>query len=296
MMSKSNALLIGVLFTAAVFPVLAAPAGLLDDRVVNEHLDRLSADQLGDLLNDPAAAQAFLRSVAEFVAVEKEAAERGVFEDKAVQQTLAQARRDVLVAALKARVVQESTAPEDAVAELARDYYAAYRERFRLPRRIRISHISIFSDLCEPEKAEATLRDAKARIEAGEPFAAVAREVSEAPNAQSGGLIGKWFIETSDAKRSPFLAAAFALEKVGDMTEPLPYGRGIHLLRLVADDPSRIPSFESLRAGLESRLRETYERQQVARFVTNLAPAADTPPDPAQLERLEDLVREKLSR
>ena len=81
---------------------------------------------------------------------------------------------------------------------------------------------------------------ALARVQAGEPFEAVARELSEDGNRQRGGEIG-----LRPVSRLPDLfAQAIRALKVGEVTEaPLRSGAGFHLLKLLqreSADPGRV--------------------------------------------------------
>jgi peptidyl-prolyl cis-trans isomerase SurA len=89
-----------------------------------------------------------------------------------------------------------------------------------------------------PERAdEATVAARRARIEAalarvraGEPFEAVAREVSEDSNRERGGVIG-----LLPASRLPdvFVAATRGLRPGGVTAEPLRTGAGFHVLKVL---------------------------------------------------------------
>lgn len=139
---------------------------------------------------------------------------------------------------------------------------AAYeREREEAPKEEerRSRHILLETgDDRSPEEAEQRLQELAARIESGEPFADVAREVSEdAGSAAQGGDLGFAGRGVFDPA---FEEALFALEQPGDVSEPVATEFGYHLIQLEEIRTNPFPEFETMRAELEQRLR----REQAA--------------------------------
>lgn len=135
--------------------------------------------------------------------------------------------------------------------EALRDRYAEQLESFRTPEQRRARHILI---TLEPGADDAAEADAKARIEAvrarltaGEAFAAVAQEVSQDPGSapQGGdlGLFGKGVMDPA------FEGATFALD-LGQLSEPVRSAFGYHLIEVTEIQPESIKPFEEVRDQL----------------------------------------------
>ncbi len=84
----------------------------------------------------------------------------------------------------------------------------------------------------------ARARRALERARAGEDFAALAREFSDSPERNNGGLLG-----LRNAQRFPDLFVnAVSTLPVGAITEPLRSGAGFHILKLVEKKQAGMPS------------------------------------------------------
>ena len=110
-------------------------------------------------------------------------------------------------------------------------FYAEHRDaRFTTPERVRARHIVIAAtrgaDAESVAAAEARAAAARARIEAGEAFDAVARDVSEGPTASTGGDLG-WF--TRSEMVPEFAEVAFSLE-TGVMSDVVRSSYGFHVI------------------------------------------------------------------
>lgn len=130
---------------------------------------------------------------------------------------------------------------------------------------------------------------AKARIDAGEDFAALAAELSSDNTASNGGNLG-WF--AAGMMVEPFEVAVMALEP-GQVSDPVQTQFGWHLIALLETRPTAIPALDDLRAELTA----TVQQAAVESLLADLEAAADiTRPeegafDPAlvsSIELLED--------
>ena len=93
---------------------------------------------------------------------------------------------------------------------------------------------------------------AKARIDAGEDFAEVAREVSTGPSGPNGGDLG-WFGE--GAMVPAFEEAVMALEP-GEVTEPFQTQFGWHVATLKETRVQAKPTLDQVRRELTAELQE----------------------------------------
>lgn len=157
---------------------------------------------------------------------------------------------------------QESERDEAAVAAYLADHGAEvqklYQERiaeYDVPEQAHARHILVAlpagaSDAEVQEKRQLAL-EIRGRLESGEDFATVAREVSEDPgSAANGGDLG-WFRRGQMVPA--FDAAAFSLE-IGALSEPVQSDFGFHLIRVEGRKQARLQTLEDVQGDLAFEL------------------------------------------
>jgi peptidyl-prolyl cis-trans isomerase D len=142
-------------------------------------------------------------------------------------------------------------AEADVSEEALRAWYEENRARYTVPGRRRARHILIAGD---DAAAEARARQALERAQAGEDFAALARELSDdAVSKVSGGDLG-------EAQREdfvgPFAGAVWSMQP-GEIRGPVKTEFGWHVIRLDSIAPEISRSFEDVRAELEPEFRRS---------------------------------------
>ncbi len=138
----------------------------------------------------------------------------------------------------------------------AREIYLTERKRFELPAQVKASHILFDTRKHSSDEAKALAVAARARIAAGGDFNAVARELSEDPSAgQNAGRLD-WFVATE--MDPAFAAAAFALAKDGDVSEPVQSRFGWHLIRLDGKKPAGQRSFDEVKGTIIEEMKQRY--------------------------------------
>lgn len=142
----------------------------------------------------------------------------------------------------------------------AEQYFRTHEGEFALPERLRLHHILVSSG--------ADARRVAQRLDAGEDFAAVAREVSLDPSAPAGGDQGEIALED--------LPPAFAQQverlQPGEVGEPIQASDGWHLFRLDERLPARHRVFAEVSGEVTDRLRR---QRGDALLAKRLADAAD---------------------
>ncbi|MBB5721366.1 peptidyl-prolyl cis-trans isomerase C [Loktanella ponticola] len=113
------------------------------------------------------------------------------------------------------------------------------------------------------EEAEA----AKARIDEGEEFADVAKEVSTGPSAPNGGNLG-WF--GAGQMVTPFEDAVMNME-VGAVSDPVETQFGFHVIKLLESRVKEAPELEEVRSELMAEVQEAAIQARLA----ELTEAAD---------------------
>jgi parvulin-like peptidyl-prolyl isomerase len=174
----------------------------------------------------------------------------------------------------------------------ARKLYDEYPGEFDVEERRRVSHILIRvpADADQAAKAKALQLAEKllARMNSGEDFAALAAAHSEdAQTASQGGDRGfspRGIIVNENT--DPFGNAAFALAKVGDVSEIVESPDGLHIIKLTGLEPARRQSFDEVK----QRLIDDFRYREIGRFWEDfgakLHAAAKLEWSPAETERL----------
>jgi peptidyl-prolyl cis-trans isomerase D len=142
--------------------------------------------------------------------------------------------------------------------------YAASSQRYSHPEQRRASHILFRvepgADVVAKAKARARAGTAIDRLERGEGFAALARELSEDKlSAERGGDLG-WFARGQMV--GPFENAAFetAVDKVAPITET---DFGYHVIQVTGTRPAGTSPFEEVRSQVEQQLRSRLAEERV---------------------------------
>lgn len=115
------------------------------------------------------------------------------------------------------------------------------------------------------DSAFALVASLRQRVEAGEDFAALAREYSADPgSAARGGSLGRF---GRGQMVAPFEEAAFNLQNVGDLSEPVESQFGVHLIQLTAvpERPTLEEAYESLKRQAQRLPRTALKRQRIGR-------------------------------
>ena len=137
----------------------------------------------------------------------------------------------------------------------AREYYEDHPLEYRIPSRITLREILIAAptDAATGTVASTALeqraRDTLARVAAGESFAAVAAEVSDAPSKANGGLIGP----LSDEDLAPVVLALLEGLAPGDVSESIRTALGYQMFQLESATPASRRPFEEVRDDIANR-------------------------------------------
>jgi peptidyl-prolyl cis-trans isomerase D len=138
-----------------------------------------------------------------------------------------------------------------------RQLYESEIDRFTQPERRDVRHILITvdpnADAAAAEASKARIMAIRKRIESGEDFAKVAKEVSQDPgSAAQGGDLG--FIEKG-LMDPAFDQAAFAL-KQGQLSEPVRTRFGYHLIQVTKIEPAKVKPFAAVKDQLLAQAKK----------------------------------------
>lgn len=137
-------------------------------------------------------------------------------------------------------------------------YYEANTGDFTRQEQVRARHILLYAgEKRSEEEARAELEELRRRIEAGEDFAALAREYSEDPRSRDRGGDEGYF--TRNSKSPAFEEAAFAAapgELVGPVRNELVTGVGYHLIEVLDHREGGARPFEEMRSQIQFLLAQ----------------------------------------
>lgn len=201
------------------------------------------------------------------VVLAKHAEARGLDDDPLVRERIARARRDVLVRALAEQVEAAVAypAPETLERLAWEQYQRGGDEAFTKPARRRVAHILIGPNNHRLRGTDETLAsimaEVRTRLDAGEPFAALAEAYSDDPGSwRRGGELAQP-VQRDGKTVEAFENAVFALEEVGAVSEPVRTTFGLHLIKLLEIiEPEPIPFAdvrEALIANEKAKLRSS---------------------------------------
>lgn len=100
-----------------------------------------------------------------------------------------------------------------------------------------------------------------ARLDKGEDFAKLAKELSTGPSGRSGGDLGFF---SKDRMVAPFSAAAFALEVGAFTKKPVKTRFGWHVIKVENKRSGKPPPYEEARVTLRKNLQETINSSYAA--------------------------------
>jgi peptidyl-prolyl cis-trans isomerase SurA len=147
-------------------------------------------------------------------------------------------------------------------------YYKINSKNYRSAERARIRHILLaLPEDAPPERVQSAMEKAKElydRIEAGEDFAALAREYSEGAGRTEGGEIG-W------VKKGTLILGieevAFQKLSVGQVSEPFRTGMGVHIVKLEGRDGSNVLPLSSVAPRIKEELLKKILEERFAKWL-----------------------------
>ncbi|MFQ5720216.1 MAG: peptidyl-prolyl cis-trans isomerase [Acidobacteriota bacterium] len=131
-------------------------------------------------------------------------------------------------------------------------YYDAHKDDFVVRGEVMLREIVILDADRGREAARALVDQIMARHAAGEEFEALARELSESPSREKGGLVGPY---TSGELAPALEAEAFSLP-IGGIGEPLDTSYGFQIIQLESRTPTRRLPLDEVHDQIEDAVRK----------------------------------------
>jgi len=151
-----------------------------------------------------------------------------------------------------------------------RAYYEDYPEEFREAPWVTLRQIVIRFAKHTEDEARTIVQAAQARLRAGEPFDTVARELSEGPNAEAGGL---WEHVEKGAFTSELDKAAFEAA-VGIPSNIIQTRVGLYIILVDERHPERTIPFDEAYVRIENVLRQKRAAARVGEWLRSLRKTA----------------------
>lgn len=153
-------------------------------------------------------------------------------------------------------------------------FYDENPDQFKQPFQYRSSHIlvQVAEEASEEEKAAARekIEDVKKRIENGEEFSEVAREVSDCPSSNNGGDLD---YQQRGALVPAFEEAALALD-IGEISDVVETRFGYHIIKLTDRKEEATVAFEDVKDQIENYLMREKYRDRRSSFIQERKPEA----------------------
>src|SRR5215510_6895267 len=192
--------------------------------------------------------------------------------------TLADLRRQLEKNMLETRVQQNEVMAKISVTEdEAHAYYDAHKNEFTTPSELMLREILIgvpASDrgvnVAQDDAAKAKADDLRHRLLAGEPFARLAGEVSEAASKSNGGLIGPIKVD----ELAPALQTMLGKMKPGDISDVIRTQRGYQILALESRTETKVKSFDEGRQDISDRIADEKRRGETQKYLEKLRGSA----------------------
>lgn len=146
----------------------------------------------------------------------------------------------------------------DVTDEDAKDFYENVKDSFKEPNSVDASHILVAS---EEEAIEV-----KNRIDKGESFEDIAKEVSTCPSKENGGNLGTFY----PGQMVPeFDEKAFSME-VGEISEPVKTQFGYHIIKLTKKTPESTKTFDEVKENCKMEALRLKQQQRYLDVLTDL--------------------------
>jgi peptidyl-prolyl cis-trans isomerase SurA len=179
-------------------------------------------------------------------------------------------------------MAQEVTAEIQLGEDDLRRAYRAAEDSFRLPERFRVYELIVLeAEQPDLDALRAIAADIQAEIEGGRAFEELAAVYAE--RGLTSGLIDLGWVVGGEL--DPDLELVIASLSPGEVSEPVPGRGGLHILKLVEHEESRVRSFSEVAGEVEAQERQRLYVEKVQEYMRELEEVAyvraEPPPEAA---------------
>lgn len=250
----------------------------LDDSKLNEFKDNILKSLIEqEVLFQESAAQG-IKIDPEEIKAELDTFKKQFETEAAFQKQIADMNytEDAILAQIKQsktiqKFIEEKVMPTITVSdEEARTYFDSHPEEFKMPERVRASHILLKVDPKAPDAAKAEtmkkMEGIKSKLDNGEDFAKLAQENSDCPSSAKGGDLG-FFARGQMVE--PFEDAAFALNP-GEVSGVVETRFGYHIIKSQEKEMATTLAFDDIKEKLTSKLQEDKFKEMFPSYIESL--------------------------
>ena len=192
--------------------------------------------------------------------------------------TMEDLRKNLEQSFLRSRVQQDEVGSKLTITEAeARQYYLAHKEEFVEPASVTLREIFIEIpaatqggeagvNVAQADAAKSEADAVRQRVAGGEDFGKVAAEVSDSGSKSNGGLIGP--LPLTDL--SDNLRKLLETMKPGDITQPLPTGKGYQILKIETLTTATPQPFEAIRDIVADKVFAARQESEVRKFLARV--------------------------
>jgi len=226
--------------------------------------EKITLEKLDEMIQDlPPQFQAmaasrkgeFLDSVIDEKLLYAKALSENIDKDPKVKRQLEQISKQVVISELLRKEMEQKIRISD---EDAKNYYEANKDQYTEQEKYRASHILV--------DTEQEAKDLIVRLNAGEDFAALAKEKSKCPSKEKGGDLG---LASKGQMVPEFEAAALSLEP-GKISDVVKTQFGYHIIRLEEKQPSKERSFEEVKEQVKQTLLPLKQKEYFEAMIKEL--------------------------
>jgi len=218
-------------------------------------------------IRDGAKVDMMVRSLLQAEVVALDADKAGFAVQPEVQQRMMLAARKELAEAWLQELVLR--APEVDYAAMAQEDYILNSESYRKAATVDVAHILINTKSRSPEEALALASQLKSELDANPiRFEALVEEYSDDPSKASNS--GQFKNVKRGQMVKEFEAAAFGMETVGELSEPVLSEFGYHIIRLDGKGGGDLPPYADVQDEAVKRMKAKYLEMYRTNYLQNL--------------------------
>lgn len=220
----------------------------------------------------------FLDNLVRFEVLAKEAERRGLDKDPEVVRTMKQ----VMIQKLLKQEFDKQRMEDISDAE-CKSYYDQHPEEYNKPEEVRVASILVR----DAGTAKKVLADARIKGVDNQQFRNLVAEYSQdLATKDRGGDLRYFDANTKDVPK-PIVEAAFKLQNIGDVSQPVKTPQGIAILKLTGRRKALSRTFDEVKQQIRNKLYRDKRQAAMESFVNDLRNKASVKIDESKLSKVQ---------
>lgn len=224
----------------------------------------------------------------------REAKKKGLDKTPLMQWKINKLVSQMLVRELVQDYKKNLKEPEN-LESLAKEYYDSHPEEFTSKETVKVAHIlfSIKKESDEKTKQQQLDKAKKSleKLQKGEDFAKMAKELSEDPGSASSG--GEMDFFAHGAMVKPFELASFSLKEKDTLSNIVETRFGYHIIKLIEHKDAAKKPFQEVKNNLISQQKRNYLKQKATNYINSFGVDKNTI---VYIPAIEKLLKEQTSK